>query len=812
MQTPSRSANRALRGFMLLGLITLIAGSIGLLFGTGPVQVNRANAADVNRQLFLPILFNGEGEGQPELEDSELSYAIELGPAKKVAPGAILRVTITAYNNGPETLRFQNLKLRYPVRTLSYESLEGDRILIGGQSGDFTTVTFRRINAGETVSAAVLFRVGESLSDGTVITIEPEYFCDGAICVSNSAQVQVSSGGADTESNDETQELLVAPTSGDLDTVFRFSSRKFATRDTIQLWLGDDTGVIRRLPQEYRVTSDGWVRFELKGSEFGVGDWNLLAHGSLSGYTSIARFSVSGGGNPAAQQLAPLALPAMVPALDPALAAASDSDSLLQAEAQGGIAGRVTDNATGTGVPDVLIVVLKDGEPIKSTLTISDGTYLFPVGFETGTYDVQALPASAGGATSYQDAGDEGVSVTSPDLTTGVDFALLRGGTVAGRVTASDTRIGLHGVAVEVLTTGDEVVAAGITATDGSYTVRGLPEGTYNVRFSTATGGDGDVAAYDGTTESDVAVTAGATVFVDTALDLQTTIAKIRGRVSGPSGGLDGVFVAVFDGNGVLVDLTLSRSDGSYATGALADGSYRVAFITFFSSDSLTRRHVGEFYMDSTTFTGAAAVTISGSGVTDNINATLALGGTITGTVSGNEGVNLEDVLVAAYDADDNVQSVARTAADGTYELVGLPAGDYRVGFFAKYADDANVRRHQDSFYNGKGSLGSADAVTVTANSTTANIDATLILGGSISGQVTAADSGNGLPGVVVIAFSETDDIGAVAYTDATGAYEVSGLPVGAYDIWFDTLFAPVEATRAYIDEFYDPGRLQSRL
>lgn len=175
--------------------------------------------------------------------------------------------------------------------------------------------------------------------------------------------------------------------------------------------------------------------------------------------------------------------------------------------------------------------------------------------------------------------------------------------------------------------------------------------------------------------------------------------------------------------------------------------------------------------------------------------------------VRGEDGTALAGVLVAAFDADGTAQAVGRSGADGGYTLLGLAAGSYRVGYFAEYAGDGAVRRYRDGFSNGKASLAEADAVAVAAGQTIGGIDAALASGGSIAGRVTTDEGGAGLPGVVVIAFDGAGGIAAATLTGTDGGYELPGLTPGPHTVLFDTIFAPGEASRGYIDEAFDNRR-----
>ncbi len=83
--------------------------------------------------------------------------------------------------------------------------------------------------------------------------------------------------------------------------------------------------------------------------------------------------------------------------------------------------------------------------------------------------------------------------------------------------------------------------------------------------------------------------------------------------------------------------------------------------------------------------------------------------GRIEGTVTDDAAMPLENVAVTAFD--DNGEEVTSTAtdADGTYALVGLPTGTYRVEFSMSGFEDSTVTD-----------------VEVTAGATTAGVDAQL--------------------------------------------------------------------------------------
>ena len=117
---------------------------------------------------------------------------------------------------------------------------------------------------------------------------------------------------------------------------------------------------------------------------------------------------------------------------------------------------------------------------------------------------------------------------------------------------------------------------------------------------------------------------------------------------------------------------------------------------------------------------------------TSGIDAALQTGGQISGTVTdASTHSALSGVCVTVYDSTDNEVGFANTDASGHYTVSGLVSGSYTVGFAG-----CGAGNYAPQFYNGKSSLATADAVSVTAGSTTSGIDAALQTGGQIRGPL----------------------------------------------------------------------------
>jgi hypothetical protein len=126
-----------------------------------------------------------------------------------------------------------------------------------------------------------------------------------------------------------------------------------------------------------------------------------------------------------------------------------------------------------------------------------------------------------------------------------------------------------------------------------------------------------------------------------------------------------------------------------------------------------------------------------------------------------------------------------RYQADGEYTLSGLAAGKYTVEFSSPPASELN---YITRYYKDKGSFSQAEPITVAEAETISNINAELEEGGRIAGRVVAASSGTPVEGILVCAFTQSNEEsgpGGCATTNANGEYTVSALPTGEYVVGF---------------------------
>ncbi len=181
---------------------------------------------------------------------------------------------------------------------------------------------------------------------------------------------------------------------------------------------------------------------------------------------------------------------------------------------------------------------------------------------------------------------------------------------------------------------------------------------------------------------------------------------------------------------------------------------------------------------------------VAGEAVPDTSDGNFAISASaaITGTITDLAGTPLPNAYAQAFDLN-NVRIVTRLAnASGEYWMAGLPAGSYKLVFFAD-----STQNNLYEWYDDQRTFNAAAPIAVTLNNTTANINAQLAAGGIISGRVTD-ETGAPLAEVVIAAWTEDGLSGYwVAESDGNGDYQVKGLPAGNIKLMFELTGYPAK-------------------
>jgi 5-hydroxyisourate hydrolase-like protein (transthyretin family) len=378
------------------------------------------------------------------------------------------------------------------------------------------------------------------------------------------------------------------------------------------------------------------------------------------------------------------------------------------------IQGGVVAADTLQALAQVGVIVLNDqGGMVAMEFTRSDGTYAIRR-LPPGAYYVKILGGDPdGNATTYiPELFDDVPCLNSCDLLQGelvtasagaatqVDFALTRGGQIAGRVTDSITGLGIgQNVFIEVYDASGARVSTGITDDDGRYTTfSGLPTGTYFARTRFSQGHLNEAynniacAACDPTLGSPISVVAGATTGgIDFVLDR-------GGRLSGwlvdatSGAGILG-HVEVFDAAGRLVTTAKTNLEGGYIVDdGLPNGEYFAV-----TSNMLG---YGEQLFEGLPCSGCnptlgTPIAVESTSITAGVDFNLSKGGGLEGVVrDASTSAPIAGVVVQVYDSTGDLVGASATDSAGRYAIAGISPGPH-------YARTSNAQGFVDSLYPG---------------------------------------------------------------------------------------------------------------
>jgi hypothetical protein len=447
----------------------------------------------------------------------------------------------------------------------------------------------------------------------------------------------------------------------------------------------------------------------------------------------------------------------------------------------------------------------------SSSVSALDGSYTIS-GLLPGSYKVRFNGNATYGQQYYNNAGNTAantneatwVTVTAGVTTASVNLGLVPGANISGTITRASDGQPVQGVSVSIL---DAVTGAGgfsgssTTGADGTYTIYGLPSGSYKLRTNpnnTGLATQWYSNAPNQNSATPLTVTAGIpTAGINFSLG---TGGNISGTITRASDGqpVPGVNVHTndFTTNSYVTTGSMTAADGSYTIYGLAPGNYRPRVNA--GNTGLT----SQYYLNANYYTSTPVAVTSGL-TTTNINFNVPAGASISGIVTrASDGQPIADLLVRAYSTAANGgvdwNLAGTTQYDGSYTITGLPAGTYKV------AIDPIGSQYATQFYPGASNHDMAELLTVTTGNTP-NINFSLGIGGKISGTIRDAVSHLTLPGLwVSIYHARTgENVSLRAQTDANGQYTTAGLPPGYYRIY-------VSGTGDYISTNYNNAFLSS--
>jgi hypothetical protein len=400
-----------------------------------------------------------------------------------------------------------------------------------------------------------------------------------------------------------------------------------------------------------------------------------------------------------------------------------------------------------------------------------------------GVESMVTFSASAGTTYFIQAGGYDDFEAGALTLSLGVPTS----GSISGKVTTSNGGAPLPETCVQIRSAGDGWGGWWAqTSSSGRYTIGGLPDGTYQVRFYDRCDNQRDHTEewFDNQpTQATATETVLASPEAITGIDAELTalpLGFISGTVTSSRGGpLPDICVEVYNSDGEYFGFTETTSSGSYTFG-VPDGTYKVSF---FDGCDDRRDHEDEWFDDQPHSWTATEVTVASPSTTPGIDAELTARGSISGTVTSDTGEPLSDICIDVYDTTTGEWAGwAETASSGSYTAF-VSEGTYHVEF----SDNCDaLRDHRREWFDDQPTEATANDVVVTGSNTTGGIDAelTTLAFGSITGTVTSA-AGAPLGDICVDVYDPTTgEWAGWAETASSGNYTVP-LPEGTYRVEF---------------------------
>ena len=368
-----------------------------------------------------------------------------------------------------------------------------------------------------------------------------------------------------------------------------------------------------------------------------------------------------------------------------------------------------------------------------------------------------------------------------------------------------------------------------VTTSDGRYTLNRLPVGSYTLRYSACAAGGHYADQWWGGAQSPnsaakVSIHAGqerelATVTLRSAVPagpaVPPAIARLKsanagpgpipnviavsasGQASGRRGAIAGTVtgagkplsgVCVFAGGG---GHTVTSKSGKYRIAKVKPGRYAVEFIPFGFCGTNTGDWLRQFYknINGPIFHGKLTrVVVKAGKTTSGIDASLNLGGEITGTVKSQAGKALSRVCVATEGRQGRAFLDGFTSSNkhGGYVLHSLFPGKYTVVFEPRGC--GNTDNVVAQWWKNSATQKHATKITVTSGQAVRGINGSLHAGAVISGVVRGGSShGALLKGICVFAQPRSGDFYEFSrvITNSKGAYRLTGLTTGKYQLFY---------------------------
>ena len=329
---------------------------------------------------------------------------------------------------------------------------------------------------------------------------------------------------------------------------------------------------------------------------------------------------------------------------------------------------------------------------------------------------------------------------------------------------------------------------------NGAYAIRNLSAGSY--RVSTHYNGAGLPQRFFGIDGSHEKAT------VIKLADGQSVVGKniavvkeatISGKLTAPLGvdlGSVGVRASWLDslGRPMMTSGTNANKNGAFTLVGLPAGAYKIEFRSYDSGA------VDQWYKNASTPEKSPTITVKAGQKFTGVNDTLVKGATISGKVTATAGMSPAGSSVSVWDAVTKAGiRGGSVAADGSYKIVGIPQGTYKVEVNPRHSNVGLAT----GWYKNASFFDKATPLVLAAGASKTGIDVALAKGGAVSGKISASGVAGSYS--VDVYDSSGQNVGGT-YSDSKGNYSVQGLATGSYKVAFNRASGASLAEAQYYD------------
>ena len=463
----------------------------------------------------------------------------------------------------------------------------------------------------------------------------------------------------------------------------------------------------------------------------------------------------------------------------------------------GSISGIVTDASTGLPVPDMQVYVVSE-DFYQRVCTDVNGQYRLT----DVPRNMELRAASGGENTACEGAGDYTqrywnnapgwsqatlITLTEASLDLiGINFALQTGGSIAGTVTDSQTGMPLPNMKVQV--SGEDIDLQVCTGANGEYLFSGL---ALDIAFQIISGGDssacGGVPGYaqshweslDAGNETNQIMLTGemkAVTGINIALQIGGTVS---GTVTDLKTGQLLANIPVVLSSDNIVERACTDVNGQYLVEGLPlDVAFRAGSAGE-NTDCGGTAYIQAYWQNTAEADFATLITLTREApIVTGIDFALRTGGSIAGIVTDAEtGLPVSGIHVQL--SGENVFQGVCTDANGQYQFTRLPYNiEFVIGGGSENSVCEGAANYRQSYWQNTSEWDFATPIILTETAPeVSGIDLAVKSGGSISGTVTDAATGEPLANVQVVIAG--GNLFPRTCTDVNGQYHVNGLPQG---------------------------------